>query len=280
LFLKTDFLSDLGGNQMNNTEVTSTPLRKAPPEIKQITNGDVWRSVSKGWNDVKRASVYSLFFGIFYAAAGWALLYMFFNFEVSIYAYPVTMGFPLIAPFIAAGLYEISRRIERGDNLKWAGILGSVRSAGGKDLSWMAVLTTFAYILWVDIAAAIYVGFFGLRTLDVGRLLELIFTTPKGLMFFVVGNLAGLVLGAIMFSLTSVSFPLLFDRNVDFVTAMITSVKAVMANKIPMILWACIIVVLMTLSIATMFAAMIVILPLLGHTTWHLYRSVVVAAKT
>ena len=264
---------------MDDTETKAAPVRKMPPEVRNITNADVWQSVSKGWADLKNASVFSLFFGLFYAAAGWALLYMFFNFEISIYAYPVTMGFPLIAPFIAAGLYEISRRLELGNELEWAGIFGSVKNAGGKDLSWMAVLTTFSYILWVDIAAAIYVGFFGLRSMDVWQLSELIFTTPKGLIFFVAGNLAGLILGAIMFSLTAVSFPLLFDRDVDFVTAMITSVKAVTSNKGPMILWACIIVALMAISIVTAFTALIVVLPLLGHATWHLYRSVVVPIK-
>lgn len=264
---------------MDNAEVKATPVRRLPPEVRSITNADVWQSVSKGWNDIKSASLFSLFFGLFYAAAGWALIYMFFNFKISIYAYPVTMGFPLIAPFIAAGLYEISHRLENGEGLDWSGILGSVKNAGGKDLSWMAVLTTFAYILWVDIAAAIYVGFFGLRSMDVWQLTELIFTTPKGLMFFVAGNLAGLILGAIMFSLTVVSFPLLFDRDVDFVTAMITSVKAVKTSTGPMILWACIIVALMAISIVTVFAGLIVILPLLGHSTWHLYRSVVVPKK-
>ena len=122
-------------------------------------------------------------------------------------------------------------------------------------------------------------GFFGLRTMDINQLVELIFTTPTGLMFFVTGNLAGAILSAIMFSLTAISFPLLFDREVDFVTAMITSVKAVKANPWPMLYWACIILGLMAVSMVTLFVALIPILPLLGHATWHVYRAVIEPEK-
>ncbi|MGI9480944.1 MAG: DUF2189 domain-containing protein [Hyphomicrobiales bacterium] len=265
---------------MSDAKASAPPEAKPLPEIRIISNGDIRQAVRKGAADLQAASYFSLFFGLFYAAAGWIILYIFFTFEVGIYAYPATMGFPLIAPFVAAGLYEISRRLEREKPLKWAGILASVKNAGGNDLSWMAMLTTFAYIIWVDIAAAIYVGFFGLRKMDINSLVELVFTTPKGLVFFVTGNLVGAILSTIIFSLTVVSFPLLFDREVDFVTAMITSVKAVKANPWPMVYWASIIFAMMAVSMITLFVALIVLLPLLGHATWHVYRTVLAPEKS
>ncbi|MGI9373474.1 MAG: DUF2189 domain-containing protein, partial [Hyphomicrobiales bacterium] len=253
--------------------------KKLYPTINKITIYDIRAALNDGFADLKNAGFFSIFFGLFYAVTGWILLYLVFTFEISIYAYPLTMGFPLIAPFIAAGLYEISRRLSKGQKLAWPGILTSVKNAGGNDLSWMAVITVFAYIIWVDVAAAIYIGFFGLKKMEIGTLLELVFTTPKGMMFFVVGNTVGAILGTVMFSLTSTSFPLLFDRGLDFVSAMITSVKAVNKNKVPMLFWAATIFVLMAFSVATVFVGLIFVLPLLGHTTWHVYKRIIAPAE-
>ncbi len=265
---------------MEQAKSAATPKKKLYPDINTITKDDIRGALKDGLADIRKAGFYSIFFGLFYAVAGWILLYLVFTFEISIYAYPLTMGFPLIAPFIAAGLYEISRRNARGEALDWPGILTSVKNAGGHDLSWMAVITVFAYIIWVDVAAAIYIGFFGLKKMEVTTLLELISSTPKGMMFFVVGNTVGAILALIMFSLTSSSFPLLFDRGLDFVSAMITSVKAVKTNKGPMLFWLLTIFVLMFISVVTVFVALIVVLPLLGHTTWHVYRRQIARAET
>ncbi|MDO8879163.1 MAG: DUF2189 domain-containing protein, partial [Pseudolabrys sp.] len=107
------------------------------------------------------------------------------------------------------------------------------------------------------------------------QFITVVLTTNAGLMFLAIGNLVGAVLSVVLFSLTVVSFPLLLDRDVDFITAMITSVRSVVTSPLPMIGWAAVIVVLMIVSCVPYFIGLIVTLPVLGHTTWHLYRRIV-----
>jgi uncharacterized membrane protein len=253
--------------------------RPIPPKIAKITVTDVMKSLAKGLRDFQRAPLYSLFFGLCYAAFGWLILFLMIKLEWGSYTYPMATGFALVAPFAAAGLYEISRRLEAEEPLSFSAVIGCVFGRGGKQVGIMAVVTTFAYIVWLDIAVALYVLFYGMKPLKFMALIENVLTTPTGLMFFVVGNAIGAALAFLVFSIMVVSLPVVFDRNVDFVTAMITSVKAVLANPKPMLLWMAIIGVLLGLSLASMFVGLLVVLPVLGHATWHLYRRVVLPVE-
>ncbi len=245
------------------------------PAVKKLEYSDITKAMRSGLRDFAKAPQYGIVFGLAYAAFGWFLLYLLNTLDINYYVYPMATGFALLAPFVASGLYEVSHCLAEGKKLSWPCVFTSTRTAGGKDLSWMAVVTTFAYIIWLDIAVALYVIFFGLKPLAFTELVTAIMTTPSGLLFFVIGNLAGAVLAFIVFSLTVVSLPLLFDKHVDFVTAMITSVKVVLENPKPMLLWCAIIGVLFAISLLSMFVALIVVLPVLGHSTWHLYKRAV-----
>ena len=251
------------------------PLRKERHPINTITASEVLFSLRDGLRDFQKAPLYGLFFGLAYAAFGWLLIYLMIGLDFGSYVYPMVTGFALVAPFAAAGLYEISRRLESGEPLSWGAILGCIFGKGGKAVGTMAIVTTFSYIIWMDIAAALYVMFFSMKPPRFDALLEAILTTPKGFVFFVVGNSIGAVLAVIVFSIMVVSLPMVFDRDVDFVTAMITSVKSVLANPRPMLLWCAIIGVFTALSLASVFVGLLVTLPILGHATWHLYRRVV-----
>lgn len=259
----------------NVTPDKMVKIKAIKPVVNLLEYSDVTKAMRAGLRDFARAPQYGLVFGLAYAALGWLMIYLLNTLEINYYVYPMATGFALLAPFVASGIYEVSARLEKSKKLSWSSVITSTRTAGGKDLSWMAVVTTFSYIIWLDIAVALYVIFFGMKPVALPELINAIFTTPSGFIFFVLGNAAGAILSFIVFSLTVVSLPLLFDQHVDFVTAMITSVKTVLKNPLPMLLWAGIIGVLFALCLASFFVALIVVLPILGHSTWHLYRAAV-----
>jgi uncharacterized membrane protein len=130
----------------------------------------------------------------------------------------------------------------------------------------------------MDIAALLFFGFLGLKSYSAPELLQEIFTTPMGLLFFAIGNGVGAVIAFAVFSFSVISFPMLFDRDVDFVTAMISSVKVVLSNKPAMIVWCLTIAFLIGLSLLSGLIGLLVVLPVLGHASWHLYRRALGAA--
>jgi uncharacterized membrane protein len=145
------------------------------------------------------------------------------------------------------------------------------------EIGWMAFVTLFIFVIWmyqVRLLIALLIGlnasFSSLR-----EFLTIVLTTNEGLVFLAAGNLVGAALSLILFSLTVVSFPLLLDRDVDFVTAMVTSVRSVVTSPLPMIGWAAVIVMLLIVSSLPYFLGLVVTLPVLGHATWHLYRRIV-----
>lgn len=247
------------------------------PAIKDISPGDVLDCLEKGIQDFRAEPKYGLFFGLTYAIAGWIIMASIFEYDLPYLAYPLATGFALVAPFTAAGLYHVSRSLERGEPLTWGNVLGAIRNTSLKELAWMAVVTVFSLIIWLDIAAFLFFAFMGFGGNTGGELLHNILTTPTGWTFLFIGNVIGAILASMVFSYSAVSFPMLFDREVDFVTAMVTSVKAVLKNRRAMAFWAVTIAALLLLSIASLFLGLIIILPLLGHTTWHIYRRVVAA---
>ncbi|QLP97749.1 MAG: DUF2189 domain-containing protein [Rhodoblastus sp.] len=253
-------------------DIVQTGEGRPPIAINAITQDDLSDALAKGWSDFKAAPMYGLFFGFLYAAGGWMLLALFYATSLHYVIYPIATGFALIAPFVAAGTYEVSRRLERKEPLSWSVVLGSIFNERGRELGWMALVTTFTLIIWFDFAVFLYVMFFGLKVPTMAELPRLIFDTPSGAIFFVVGNVTGAAIAFFVFAITAISCPMLMDREVDFVTAMIASVKTVHANPKVMISWAALIAFLLGVCLTTFFLAMPVLLPFLGHATWQVYR--------
>lgn len=254
---------------------TQTFSGKSDPVVRKISVADVGEVLAEGVRDFQRAPVYGVLTGGICAIVGLLLILAVYAAGMPYLAYPLAAGFALVCPFLAAGLYEVSRRLEKDESLAPGEVWGSVRSRS--EIRWMGFMTLFVLIVWlyqVRLLMALFLGESGMGV-TFGDVFDTIFGTSEGLLFLLVGNVVGAILATILFSLSAVSFPLVVDRDVDFVTAMITSVRAVGTNPIPMFVWAVIIVAWLAVSAMTFFLGLIVVLPILGHATWHLYRRVV-----
>ena len=245
------------------------------PTIRTITAADVREALRLGVEDFRAAPLYSLLFGALYAFGGMFIVLLMTRIGMGYLVYPLIAGFVLIGPFVATGLYEISRRREKGERID-AGIFAAIWQQGGKEMSWMSFVSLFVMIMWlyqVRLLIALFLGYHSFT--NFGEFLGVIFGTPEGWTFLAVGHVIGAALSVLLFSLTVVSFPLLLDRDVDFITAMITSVQAVIKNPVVMLGWAATVVALIIVGMAPFFLGLLLVLPVLGHATWHLFRRVV-----
>ncbi len=244
-------------------------------KINAISIRDLMECIALGVKDFNRAPKYGMFFGAIYAVGGLAMVWVALALGYFYLAYPAMMGFALFAPFAAAGTYEVSRRLERDEPLSWRGVLGAVWARSAMEFSWLALVSLFTLIIWLDLAVFLFLAFFGAHVPSLPELFATVFTTTYGMAFLAVGNAVGAVIALIVFSFTAVSPPLLVDRDIDFVTALTTSVRAVIANPRAMLAWAVVIGMDLAVAFVTLFVGLIVILPILGHTTWHLYRRLI-----
>ncbi len=248
------------------------------PAVRPVTLNDLLEVLAAGLRDFRRAPGYGLMFGGTYALGGWLLILLLIQFDLPFLVYPLAAGFALVAPFVATGLYAVSFCLERGSPLSWPMVWRLIWQAARRDLGWMALVTGFSLFIWMDIAALLFFGFLGFNDLSPENFVREILTTPMGLIFLVTGNAVGAVIALAVFSFSVTSFPMLFERDCDFVTAMVTSVRVVLANRRVMVIWCALIAVLVGLSLLSGLVGLFVALPILGHASWHLYRRAVAPA--
>ncbi len=242
------------------------------PKLRAVQLGDIGKALRRGAGDFLAAPLYGLFFGGVYALGGLAIFWFLSMADMGWMIIPIGIGFPLIGPFVAAGLYEVSRRRAAGLPLGWKAVLITVFRQRERQMGWMAFVVLFILWVWlyqVRLLLALFLGFSAPSTLT--RFVEVVLTTPSGLAFLAIGSAIGLVLALVLFSTTVFAMPMLLDTELDFVTAMLTSIKAVTSSPVTMIGWGITVTVLTVLALAPAFLGLLVILPVLGHATWHLY---------
>jgi uncharacterized membrane protein len=242
------------------------------PAINTLDFGDLSAALRLGWSDFRRAPQFGLFFAAVFVAGGWIMFYALTRAGMLWLSLPAAAGFPIIGPFVACGLYEVSRRLERGLPLSWGEVLGVIWAEKNRQIPSMAVVIVVFFLIWTFLGHMIFALFMGLSVMTNVSSSLAIYLTPNGLGMLAMGTLVGAVLATLLFSITVVSLPLLLDRDVDFVTAMITSFATVRDNPVVMLAWGVIIAGLTFLAMLPGFLGLFVVFPLLGHATWHLYR--------
>lgn len=246
-------------------------------EIKKASLRDLKTALEMGIKDYINAPLYGLFFGSVFAIGGLVLFYSIFELGMLWLAYPLVIGFSLIGPFVATGLYEVSRRLEKQDKLGWGEILTVIWSQHRREFGWMAFVTLFIFWFWmyqIRTLVAVFFGFSGFA--DFSGFVETLLTTSNGWTFLAVGHLIGAIISLALFVLTVIACPLLLDKEVDIVTAMLTSIRSVLASPVILLLWGGFVVVSILVSAMPAFLGLLIVLPILGHATWHLYRQLIV----
>jgi len=240
------------------------------PKTREIAFDDVKAALVAGWADFRRAPAFGLFFGAVFSLIGILISYMLIVRGTSYWVLPVAAGFPLIGPFAAVGLYEVSRRLERSEPLAWRDVLTVAFSRPGAQLPSYAFIVLFFFMVWVYLAHLVFALSVGTMTLP--DLSSGAFFLTTGITVLIAGTLVGGALAALLFAISVISVPMFLDRTIDVVSAMVTSVRAVLQSPQAMIGWGIVIAVAIAVAMIPFFLGMIVVFPLLGHASWHLYR--------
>lgn len=257
----------------------SVPLSRdeSSPQVRRITVDDVRDALRRGAQDFSAVPSHAVFLVIIYPVVGLLLGFTTANVDLMPLFFPLAAGFALLGPVAAIGLYEMSRRRERGEEVSAADALSVTRSPAFPAVVELASLLAVLFIAWLIAAMVIFRLTIGTAPADgFGGFIRQVLSTPEGWTLIVVGNAVGFLFALAAFALGAVSFPLLLDRNVSLRVAIGTSFRAIQANPWPMAVWGLCIAVLMVLGSLPFFIGLAVVLPVLGHATWHMYRALVV----
>ncbi|MEM6488726.1 MAG: DUF2189 domain-containing protein [Pseudomonadota bacterium] len=245
------------------------------PAVRAATWDDLKAALMAGWEDLKATPVLSLGVGAVCALAGNAIFWMLDAGAMAALAWPAMAGFALVAPFAAVLCYEISRRREQGQTVETSELMAVVRASASSQVLFQGFLTLFWLTFWLHIAWVLWAVFFGVQFSRFWDVAGDLFTTTHGLAFLVVGHASGLFFAVVAFAMSAVTFPYLLDRDADCATAMVVSFKTVFASPVVMGGWAALIAALLIAGSLPFLLGLVVVLPLLGHASWHLYRRLV-----
>jgi len=259
------------------TQAETLSPGEAIPEFRKLDGTDLTAALADGWADFKRAPQYGLFFAAVFVAIGLGLSWILAETGQFWWIILAAFGFPLIAPFVALGMYEVSRRLGAGEKLDWGAVMRAPLRHGNGQIPAFAVILLVFFMVWLVVARVVFAVYQGTGSLpNIGHSLTAL-ASPEGAVLVIIGGSLGAVIAFVLFTLTVISLPLLLDRDVDFVSAMIASVTLVRENTAAMLGWAVRIASLLILAMIPAFLGLFIVLPLLGHASWHLYRRAIVA---
>ncbi|MGA1760293.1 MAG: DUF2189 domain-containing protein [Paracoccaceae bacterium] len=249
---------------------TDRPL--GVPAIGKIDLPLLRQALRLAWADMRSAPLYGMFFATVYIVIGWLMIFVAMRTGQTYWAFLAIAGFPILGPFAAVGLYEVSHRLDLGVPLRWSEILRVVFHLRTRQLPSISAVVIVILMFWFFLGHMIFALFLGLSVMtNISSSLH-VYLTPNGLMMLGVGTTVGAVFSLLVYMITVIALPLLLDREVDFVTAMITSFQTVQTNFMVMIGWALFIAVLTFVAMIPAFVGLFLTLPLFGHASWHVYR--------
>lgn len=246
------------------------------PVVRHITPSDLLHALARGLDDFAAMPSHALFLCVIYPLLGILLVAATLGYTMLPLAFPIAAGFALIGPFAAIGLYELSRRREAGLDSSAAHALDVLHSPSIGAILLLGLLLMAIFLIWLAVAEAIYVANFGYAApASVGQFLRDVFETPAGWTLIVVGTAVGFLFAVLALTIGAISFPLLLDRDVGAAAALLTSIRVVAANPFTMALWGLIVASLLIIGSLPFFLGLTVVMPVLGHATWHVYRRAV-----
>ncbi|HEY3911755.1 MAG TPA: DUF2189 domain-containing protein [Stellaceae bacterium] len=255
---------------------TRENLHSPAPAVARIGLADLRSALAAGLGDFAVFRTDVLFLCVLYPVAGLFLARLAFGYQMLPLLFPLASGFALVGPFAAVGLYEMSRRREQGLDVGWSDGFGVVHSPAFGAIVLLGLLLIAIFLMWLAAALGIYVMIFGPEPpVSIVRFVSDVFTTSAGWTLIGAGVGVGFLFALLVLAIGVVSFPLLLDRHAGLDTAIATSVRAVAANPGPMAVWGLIVGAGLVLGSIPCLLGLIIVMPVLGHATWHLYRRVV-----
>ncbi len=252
---------------------------EAELSIRTISLSDLSRALRLGWEDFKEMPSHALMLCAIYPLLGLVLARAVLGYSVLPLLFPLAAGFALLGPFAALGLYELSSRRERGESANAWDAFEVLRSPSFGAMLGLGTLLLALFVVWIAIAQSIYVAAFGYGGAANGSdFIRRVLTTPAGWWMIAVGCGTGFLFALVALCLSAISFPLMLDRHAGAFEAMVTSLRVVARNPVPMAAWGLIVAALLVVGTIPFFLGLAVVIPLLGHATWHLYRETVAIA--
>ena len=251
----------------------ATPVRLA---VRRINFADLREALARGLDDFLVMPSHAVLLCLIYPLVALVLARLTMGYDVLPLFFPLAAGFALIGPLAAVGFYELSRQREQGRNVSWRDAFDVFHSPSFGAIVALGVLLLMIFFIWLAVAQAIYVASFGYApAASIPDFIRQVLTTPAGWTLIIVGNGLGFMFAVVVFTISVVSFPLLVDRDIGAAPAVLTSVRAVLANPVTMAAWGLIVAGLLVIGSLPLFFGLTVVVPVLGHATWHLYRKVV-----